>query len=122
MLTTDELMRPRYKVIADYPGTQYSTGDILPVVGTEQYVKARIEHLSSYPHLFQQLPWYADRKPEDMPEYLEWDNGVVCKPSGYKGDYFYLEDDENFGYHIKHVSIATLADYEQYNQQKEGMK
>lgn len=86
MKSVEELLLPRYKVIADYPGTQYSVGEILPVIGTEMYIKGRTEFLSSYPHLFQPLPWWSDREVEDMPEYVKVivpdiakDTGEFCK-------------------------------------------
>lgn len=70
-MTTEELLKPRYKVIADYPGSQYSAGDILTVIGTELYTKGSIEFFEQYPHLFKSLQWWEDRKPEDMPEYVK---------------------------------------------------
>lgn len=130
-MSTEELLMPRYKVIADYPGNKFIIGDILTFVRevaqsydlwvNQNGLQITYNHFGKYPHIFQPLPWWSDREPQDLPEYLEWpDTGVVCKPSKYLGNFFYLSDDDSFGYSLANVNIATRAEYEQYNQQKEG--
>ena len=56
-----ELLKPRYKVIADYPDSVFIVGEILRNPTYE----------SKYPHLFKKLEWWEDRKPEEMPKYLK---------------------------------------------------
>lgn len=69
MLTPEELLRPRYKVIADYPSTFWSIGDIIdPEELHTQFEK--------YPHLFQKLEWWQERGIDDMPEYVKFFNNV----------------------------------------------
>lgn len=64
-----ELLKSRWKVIADYPGSDYHIGEILDRdwgwVGNDE---VGFKHdLSHYPHLFKKLQWWEDRKPEEMP-------------------------------------------------------
>lgn len=130
MLSKEELLRDRYKVIADFPGCSYEVGTVLyvdpdgelysPIAGYSRSVTKVMQcDIEKYSANIQPLPWWSDREPEDMPEYLEWpDTGVVCKPSKYLGNFFYLSDDDSFGYSLAHVNIATLAEYEAYQQSK----
>lgn len=81
-MTPEELLKPRYKVIADYPDNKLTIGDILM-----QYVEndtvwrhrwsdghwadITVHNPSYYPHLFKKLEWWEERKPEEMPEYVK---------------------------------------------------
>lgn len=73
MLTVEDLMKPRYKVIADFPGNQWKVGQILlkndKVFKGDGYSEEyKLEH---FPHLFKKLEWFEERKTEDMPEYVK---------------------------------------------------
>lgn len=79
-MTVEEILRPRYKVIADYPMSKmyFNIGDVL--YWNQQHDSYRIddkkvsmakETVESYPHLFKRLEWWEERKPEDMPEYVK---------------------------------------------------
>lgn len=70
-MTPEELLKHRYKVIADYPFTNYNIGDILLIEGTEDYKESRISFFEQYPLMFQPLQWWEERKVEDMPDYLK---------------------------------------------------
>lgn len=70
-----ELLRPRYKVIALFPGSKRMVGDIvefqdLPGWPTKEYYE-------DFPHLFRKLEWYQERRIEDMPYYLKRKGEVV---------------------------------------------
>jgi hypothetical protein len=127
-------MRPRYKVIAPYLHMNCKVGDIIDFSdgyttkqltrtpyddqwGETLYVTHGFDEveIKDFPHLFQPLPWWSDREISDMPEYVKWrDTGVVCKPSRYSGNYFFLDDDDSFGYALVHVDIATFEEYNEY--------
>lgn len=65
-MTAEELMSPRFKVITDYPGNDYSKiGDIF-----EPDSDFQEEYILRFPHLFQKLNWWEHRKVEDMPKKL----------------------------------------------------
>lgn len=83
-MTTQQLLTPRYEVIADYPFNPYQIGYLVEnIANTSVFLYARIndtDHLSSsseildkYPHLFRKLNWWENRKAEDMPKRL------ICK-------------------------------------------
>ena len=68
-MTTEKLLKPRYKVIADYPSncvnvvTIYYLQDGIAHTNYELFVKTKeglfLKHeLDDYPHLFQLLQWW----------------------------------------------------------------
>lgn len=63
-----ELLKPRYKVIADYPGNDIPIGYIITDV--DYYTRRNVD-FDKWPHIFKKLEWWEDRKPEEMPEYLK---------------------------------------------------
>lgn len=73
-MSNEELMKPRYKVIADYPKSLYHVGDILNGGwGSEDCIYCDTDgpRWRHYPHLFRPLEWWEERKPEDMPQYVK---------------------------------------------------
>jgi hypothetical protein len=78
MLTIEQLLRPRYKIIADYPGNPYEIGRIISfdrqrmiIMETESCVLlAPVEGFDSYPHLFELAHWSEGRTKEEFPEYV----------------------------------------------------
>lgn len=65
-MKTVDLLKPRYKVIADYPETPYTIGEIYE--GDTFYngsKETRCEH-ENYPAIFKKLEWWEDRELEDM--------------------------------------------------------
>lgn len=102
-------MTPRYKQIADYPGSDYEVGEI--IVGTSEgfikwFEKAR---LNKYPHLFRRLEWWEERKFEELPQYIRHiKNGGIyqVRSNGTQWDAFLLV--------LRECVPATLEEYEQY--------
>jgi hypothetical protein len=82
-MTTEELLRPRYKVINIWPDMDKMAlcqGEIITL--DKQFVNKQAcirigdsalydAFFDNYPHLFQHLEWWMERKPEDLPEYLQ---------------------------------------------------
>lgn len=75
-----DLLTPRYKVIADYPGNQVEVGTIYEQSDsvyfkevTDRYAKDAIlaTEIVKYPHLFSKLYWWDERKVEDMPVHVK---------------------------------------------------
>lgn len=97
-MTTEDLLKPRYKVIADYLFSPYKIGNVI-VCENHQYKQVHlatinvremgenikqecfydIEDCKLYPALFKPLAWYEDREVGDMPEYVKYDDGGVYK-------------------------------------------
>lgn len=77
----DELMKPRYKVIAEWPGQEeIQVGEILHGIAKE--IGPIVFRLDAFPHLFRKLEWWEERKPEDMPEYVnDEDENKIFKVS-----------------------------------------
>ena len=78
-MTAEELMVPRYEVIADYPGSTYPIGTIFTSMsnGFVRYMLDGDKHstnglnLEKYPHLFRRMLWWEQRSVEDMPKRLK---------------------------------------------------
>lgn len=83
MKAKEELLKPRFKVIADYPNSIFEISEIIVPMNGVTYVeysdnggKTEIE-LSNFPHLFQLLKWWEERKVEDMPQYIEFNKIIL---------------------------------------------
>jgi hypothetical protein len=87
MLIPDELLLDRFKVATTWPDMsnyEMYQGQIIKLVklnsgGFGHPTKGNTFYKSffeNYPHLFQPLPWYADRKQEDMPAFIKCDERV----------------------------------------------
>lgn len=132
-LTPEELLQPRYEVIADYFYSPYNIGDLVEftttgtsflgtvtkqyddfredIVDTENYF--HIDCLKKYNHLFRRLDWWEHRTPEEMPEYVKCKiNSCVYKVSVPRK---YGVDVLPYGYWLyDRLTPATLQDYTQY--------
>jgi hypothetical protein len=69
-MTVEELLQPRYEVIADYPGNVQRIGYIFQVIGDEQSIEAWCSEKNKYPHLFKKLAWFEKREVSEMPGYV----------------------------------------------------
>lgn len=79
-MTKEELLQPRYKVIATWPlNDLHKVGDIIHnPIKPYWFINSQGEtNPEDYPHLFKKLSWYEDRKPEDMPEYVKQVSGRI---------------------------------------------
>lgn len=138
-MTTEQLLIQRYKVIAPYPGCGYQVGDIILEVDANlsKFVKQGddrnfqyIQYPANYPANFQPLPWYAERKKSEMPEFIKCDERVWKVKEwciDLFGKFFPMnevdaeEETENFANIKWHFSKekflpCTSADYEQWKQ------
>jgi len=88
-MTPEELLKPRYKVIADYPNSKFSIGTVIipnrldgviddswvvPDKNDRSFAHVKVQ---DYPHLFRRLSWWEEREEKDMPEYVEDTDGNV---------------------------------------------
>lgn len=121
----EELLRPRYKVIADWPGNVWPIGTIYKheTIGILNPKKC-----DDFPHLFKKLAWYEDRKPEEMPDYVRVvEKSIIEYGNVYKVDF--IEKREPNTLLIKvggfinpllphHFSPATREEYDNYQHSK----
>lgn len=73
-LSNEKLMKPRWKVIADYPKSLYNVGDILNGNWMSEdciYCDTEGPRWRHYPHLFKPLQWWEEREIIDLPEYVK---------------------------------------------------
>lgn len=85
-MSPEELLIPRYKLIADYPTNQIPIRTIisLPQNITTESMRLEKEFYEKYPHLFKELHWAEDRKEEDLPKYIKHPiSGQIEKVIGY---------------------------------------
>jgi hypothetical protein len=75
-MTPEQLLRPRYKSIADYPSNILPIDHITDINGVDIAVRSSIEFFDRYPHLFKKLDWWEDRKIEEMPSYLKQEDMI----------------------------------------------
>lgn len=72
----EELLKPRYELIADFPGNTRPVGFVFVMDSEDsegRYTTTGYlleSFFTQYPHLFKPLEWWEERKIEDMPGYL----------------------------------------------------
>jgi hypothetical protein len=72
-MTKEELLKPRYIVIAHFPYSGYKIGDIICGNIFQLYNEDYIKHeCASYPALFNSIGWWEERDEKDMPEYVKY--------------------------------------------------
>lgn len=108
-MTTEELLKPRWKVIADFPGSLLSIGEILTNLKYHQEpddysirIQTELGELgifpSEFPAVFKELEWWQERDEKDMPKYVRYKGcemfrlnspkmGEVLKVDNYQEDY-----------------------------------
>lgn len=120
-----DLLAKRYKVIADFPGNRFKLNSIFVckngVCESDDNEVTLESNLKEFQHLFRELAWYEDRKPEEMPEYIKYK--VISKGVGgrwvvshSKGDDFVLESWHKSG--NLELLPATEAEYIEYQKNK----
>ena len=118
-MTKEQLLMPRYKVIADYPDSDFNVGEILDRDwgwdgNDEEGFKKSI---SMYPHLFRKLEWWEERKIDDIGYILvnsDFHYGIA-KPIKILGDAWGNDivrlDGWKFDVQLKYCSPATEEEY-----------
>ena len=105
-MTKEELLKPRWKLIAGFPGCLFRVPEILKEglvswksVDGEECFKYKGEYIypQLYPHLFRKLEWWEDRQEKDLPKYLRYEGcdffrlsypakGTIVKVESYSDD------------------------------------
>lgn len=105
-LSTEELLKRRDLVIADYPFSDVSVGDII-TARKHLHPDTFFENLSKYSANFRKLSWWENRDIEDMPEYLKYQNNrnvMVVYPAKFS------KEDEGWTCHVE-GSIIPHGNY-----------
>lgn len=81
MSSEEDLLKPRVKIIASWPGMEFSIGTIFTLAddsnwdvrtpeGNRAWRRLNDIKFMDYPHLFQKLEWWMERSESEMPEYV----------------------------------------------------
>ena len=127
-MTPEQLMQPRFKVIADYPDNhRWNVGTILDrdwsrYPGDDE-TKEPIWKISDFPHLFKELEWWEEREVEDMPKYVKSiaNGSIVKEVTTYSlNDNMFYADYRGYSlhYYLKFFEPATKEEYEEYQESK----
>lgn len=106
-LTKEQLLIPRYKVIGKIPflskedSALYEIGTIITDDGIRPAINSNgdpvfITEWNEYAHIFQPLPWWSDRKADEMPEYVKDEYRVIYRARWTDNPLrMYLDNDKN---------------------------
>jgi hypothetical protein len=114
----EQLLQPRYKVIADYPGNVQPIGHIHQCIGDQESIRYWAEQKEKYPQVFQRLEWWEHRTDSELPRYMKYadDPDTVFMFLATRKDTpekAYMRDAENHeGWeHLKNLFPATEEEY-----------
>lgn len=122
-MTTEELLKPRFKVLCAYPGSHFQIGDILTESKTFNYMfqnsdKMLVANPGMYPSIFEELKWWGEREKNDFPEFLKSNrSSLVVKVLRLSNNYkygFYIDKKESFLYFYDEFLPSTEAEYNDY--------
>lgn len=130
-MSTEELLKPRYKVIADYPNSTWGVGVVIELHPTDNR-HPFYGNLHNYPHLFKPLQWWEEREEKDMPVFvksistaLRMKIGEVSKVKAWTKDIgktgVWLEG-KPFSRLIETLVPSTEQEYENWLQLQEDLK
>ncbi len=130
----EQLLNPRYKVIADYPESMYDLGEILTLSKgddkrfTGQYYAftnggaVTVEWLDRYGHLFKKMEWWEDRKADELPQYVISGYGKVDKVISWDGVsnegvpmfWYKTQEGQTTANNVKWLQPSDETEYQQY--------
>lgn len=125
----EELLKPRYKVIADYPYAAYKVGDIINTYESAMAIALNCEKedckicLKDYPQLFKKLEWFERRQAPELPDYLKDEHGEVWKVYQYLSAFStsvnlyknFKDEEMPYGSHsLYELKPATISEYNDF--------
>jgi len=119
-MSNEELMEPRIKIIADYPGAFAIVGSVWTEDCGVHYIQHHEElNADKYPHLFRKLQWWEERTPEEMPKYIKVNGKYFERSTEDPGIYgvCYIKWPEVKGVQLCSFYQSTPATEEEYNNQ-----
>lgn len=126
-MSTNDLLKPRYKVMIKAPNC-FKVGTIIEkhkYASGNWYVPNCMYDPDDYPEVFKKLEWWEDLTPEQVPKYIkskdrkEVREVIELTPEGFKAKY----PERPKGYRICYNNRwlpATQTEYEQHINQKEN--
>lgn len=128
-MTAEQLMKPRFKVIADYPGNHIEIGTVIAEDYGRNHYDAPNE-FEKYPAIFKKLEWWEERSIEDMPEFLKEtepiENDTIVYVYRRQRDFMYTQrifirltlPDDTRKIRLEYLEPATKEEYEVYINRK----
>lgn len=136
-MNPEQLLIPRYVVIADYPGSKFKVGQIIEFVSRADKEFSFTEEwfvvidgfafgetwFQQWPHIFKALQWWEARMLEEMPVYVKntathmshygVTEGHLFKVKRWDilHEYLWFENFPNKPYFIQYVLPATEQEY-----------
>lgn len=132
-MTPEQLMQIRYKVIADYPFSIFSIGEIIVSQKDGKFWQFEDDGRwllkpELFPQIFKPIQWYEERAEGDMPEYMKFQGEIFKVGSHFTSSFnpptFTKHgcriDDEFYPYYK--LEPATEQEYNTYNNQTKNYK
>lgn len=111
-MEVQDLMRPRVKLIALWPGSENDGWELNKVYDVSGVGENSFEN---YPHLFKPLAWWEEREIKDMPEYIRLNQTWVAKVKKHRLDLgIFIADETGYDYPYRVCLPATLTEYNDY--------
>ena len=132
-MTPEELLQPRWKVIADFPKSSYNIGQILIPFSIKDeglqkwYIQDDYDYswirVEDYPAIFKKLEWWEERDVQDLPQYIKLNNsGDIYKVIEYNEYFFIIEINKNrtsSHWPLSYLRIVTPVTEEEYKKNKQ---
>lgn len=130
-MTVEELMKPRYEVIAQYPLCSWNNGRILELINGKYNCAVApssdtVRNPDNYPAVFRKMGWYEQIKTEDIPLFVKvkiptlegtykvdkWENTGIDKPRLW---FVAVKGNTGGRVFIQQTLPATEQEYKDYN-------
>lgn len=111
-MKTEELLKPRWKVIDTYPFSKYQIGEIVISDNNANILLINNGHIfpDNYPAIFKKLEWWEEREEKDLPEYVKYKNNTILKISRHPIHPKYYWDQSKL-IHLGECMPATEQEY-----------
>lgn len=72
-MTKQDLLKPRYKVISDYPESPFEINEVIDgnILVTAPIGLNEPKYASDFPQIFKELQWFEEREEKDLPKYVK---------------------------------------------------
>lgn len=108
----EELLKRRIRLKADWPGCQWAVGTIFP---------DNFADFKKWPHLFEELPWWAEREEKDMPEYIigrhRGEDNYVKVYKWFFGSTYPMTTVDSVEYYAPYCTPIPESEYNEYLKQ-----
>jgi hypothetical protein len=77
-VTVEELLKPRYRLVTDYPSIPAKVGDVISENSPAHLLNylfrsiQTLDELDRFRDIFKKLEWWVDRSEHEIPEYLKY--------------------------------------------------